>query len=227
MDASEIALRLGAAVIAGLLLGMEREAHGRAAGLRTVVLVCLAGAAAMVLSEAIFADASPDPGPGWRPDPARLAAGVLAGIGFIGAGTIMRHGHLVRGVTTAAVIWLATIAGLCCGAGHMWLGLGTAVLGLAALTLLPAIESLADNDWYANLTVVTSGTDCDADDVTGRLAELELKIKQVSIDCDLEQHRHTLRFAIKLKRRRRHAVRSQAMALLSSLPEVQRIAWDV
>src|SRR3954463_12362952 len=97
---SEIVLRVVLAMAAGIVLGLERETHGRAAGFRTTIIVCLAAALAMIISEIAFTGGSA-PNGSWRPAPMRLAAGLLAGMGFLGAGTIVRHENIVRGVTTA------------------------------------------------------------------------------------------------------------------------------
>lgn len=104
---SEIALRLLCAFVTGVFLGLEREVHGRPAGLRTTVLACVAAAMAMILSEYFALSHSATAASIIRSDPSRLAAGVLSGIGFLGAGTIFRSGSLVRGVTTAAVLWFS------------------------------------------------------------------------------------------------------------------------
>ena len=88
----EVSLRLGLAFGAGILLGIERESHGRGAGLlRTTALVCLAACVAMVISDSFYVTSFQLTGQsaGWHPDPARLAAGALSGMGFLGAGVVM------------------------------------------------------------------------------------------------------------------------------------------
>src|SRR5437763_16734032 len=92
----------------------------------------------------------------WGPDPARLGAGILTGIGFLGAGTILRHANVIRGVTTAASLWFVTVLGLAFGSGQIALGLIGLVLGLVALHLLPRIERYIDSDWYATLSVTAT-----------------------------------------------------------------------
>src|SRR3954468_24366715 len=133
---SEIALRLGTAFVASALLGMERETRGRAAGFRTTVLVCTAAALTMIISQLLFIESGAT-SPSWRPDPARLAAGLLAGMGFLGAGTIVRHADVVRGVTTAATLWFATILGMAFGSGQIVVGSIGLGIALVVLLLLP------------------------------------------------------------------------------------------
>jgi putative Mg2+ transporter-C (MgtC) family protein len=109
----DLTLRLGAAVIAGLLLGLEREVRGHPAGIRTHALVA-AGAALFTIAGAYgFADTPHGP----NIDPARIAAQVASGVGFLGAGAILRQGIGVRGLTTAATLWLAAAVGVASGAG--------------------------------------------------------------------------------------------------------------
>jgi putative Mg2+ transporter-C (MgtC) family protein len=126
------AWRLLAAFAAGALVGMERERRERPAGLRTHALVSLTACLAMVVTLVLGGD----PGA-----PSRVAAGVLTGIGFLGAGTIMRHGSIVRGLTTAASIWAAAAIGVALGVGW-YLGAAVAiVLAVLTLTLLRLVEA--------------------------------------------------------------------------------------
>ena len=123
--------RLLAAFLAGALLGLERERRERPAGLRTHVLVCLTACLSMLTALAVGGDPS---------NPARVAAGVLTGIGFLGAGTIMRHGNVVHGLTTAAGIWAAAAVGMALGGGLYLLAAATLVIAVGALVLLRLVE---------------------------------------------------------------------------------------
>src|SRR3954467_13173280 len=117
LQPDDILLRLGAAFLASFIIGWERQSHGRPAGLRTTILSCVAAAVAMVISELVFVQAGAMPGvSSWRPDPARLGAGILTGIGFLGGGAILKHSDYVLGVTTAATLWFTTVVGLAFGA---------------------------------------------------------------------------------------------------------------
>src|SRR6059058_16969 len=108
-----LSLRLGVAALAGLTLGFERELRARAAGLRTHSLVAVGAALFTIAGAYGFADIPRGP----NVDPARIAAQVASGVGFLGAGAILRHGPGVRGLTTAATVWLAAAIGVACGAG--------------------------------------------------------------------------------------------------------------
>ncbi|MCX7597458.1 MAG: MgtC/SapB family protein [Armatimonadetes bacterium] len=106
LPVGDATIRLMVALILGAVVGLERELHGRPAGVRTHGLVCLGSALFTMLSVGL------GQGPA---DPGRVAAGIVTGIGFLGAGTIMRHGSFVQGLTTAASIWVAAAIGMACG----------------------------------------------------------------------------------------------------------------
>src|SRR5215467_11149288 len=129
----EIGLRLLCALIAGALIGLNRSEHGRAAGIRTAILVCLAACVAMLQVNLLLPLAGRTPDSFVMNDLMRLPLGILSGMGFIGAGAIVRRNNFVGGVTTAATLWLLTVLGLCFGGGQVLLGLtGT---GIAAVIL--------------------------------------------------------------------------------------------
>ncbi|MBB3113856.1 putative Mg2+ transporter-C (MgtC) family protein [Paenibacillus phyllosphaerae] len=126
----EITFRMVLALLLGGLIGLERELGGHFAGFRTHILVCLGSAAIVILSIYGFSEFASEPNV--RMDPARLAAQVISGIGFLGAGTIMRTGLTISGLTTAASLWVVAAIGLTVGAGFYF--------GAAILTLLVAVS---------------------------------------------------------------------------------------
>jgi len=125
----EVLLRLAAAAAMGGAVGLERELREREAGLRTHLLVCVGSALFTLVSAYAFTDW------GVRVDPTRIAAQIVTGIGFLGAGAIIRQGLSVRGLTTAATLWLVAAIGMAAGAGY-WEGALVVTLG-AILTLGP------------------------------------------------------------------------------------------
>jgi putative Mg2+ transporter-C (MgtC) family protein len=137
--AGQVALNLGAAWGAGLLIGLERTFNGRAAGFRTHALVGLASAATVTiaLQPMFVAYAS-----GGQPlDPSRLAQGVMTGIGFLGAGVIFKEGVSVQGLTTAASIWITAAIGLLFGVGMFAPGLLITVVALLTLVVFRWVEN--------------------------------------------------------------------------------------
>lgn len=146
-DDFDMIVRLLAALVAGTLIGYERSFHGRPAGLRTHVLVCLASALLMLVT--VFEDHWVRTAAGEaRLDPTRMAQGLMTGIGFLGAGVIVKEGLNVRGLTTAASIWITAGIGILAGVG-LWLPLVFSVLlTLAVLSLFRWIENRVPTQAY-------------------------------------------------------------------------------
>jgi len=139
--------RLLFAAVCGGLVGLEREVRGRQAGFRTYTLVCVGCAIAMLVSVRIaFLDLPNDNT--IQLDPARIAYGVMAGIGFLGGGVIIRHGTTVRGLTTAAGIWCVAGVGLAAGMGLYIFALMGAVVAFATLWILDWVEHLLPRTHY-------------------------------------------------------------------------------
>lgn len=225
LPSSEIALRLGCVLAASAVLGLERETHGRAAGLRTTLLVGVGAAISMILSESFYHETSAQ-GQGWRPDPARLAAGVLTGMGFLGAGTIIRQENIIRGVTTAAVLWFVTMLGLAFGSGQFLLGFAGFAVALLALFLLPILETQLKTDWYAHATITLRVDGPGEKEVQEDLLRLGIVVKDVEIDYDLQANEKRFRFALKFKRDRLFELAETAVRELRQRPGVLRIHWS-
>ncbi len=130
----DLALKLGLSVLMGGAIGLERQIAGKPAGLRTNILICLGSALLMDLSLNLV---GPD---GRLGDPARLAAQVVTGIGFLGAGTIMQSKGTISGLTSAATIWAVAAIGLTIGAGLYLEGVGAALMVLIVLLVLGNLE---------------------------------------------------------------------------------------
>lgn len=133
----EIFLKILLALILGGMIGLEREIKGKAAGLRTNILICL-GATIMMIISVKIAENSSNP----NADPARIAAQVVTGVGFIGAGTIIQSRGLIKGLTSAAVIWVVAGLGLAIGAGYYTFSFGITFLVLITLFVLEKIENI-------------------------------------------------------------------------------------
>ncbi|HYA86890.1 MAG TPA: MgtC/SapB family protein [Nitrospirota bacterium] len=151
---TQLLLRLILAVICGGVLGYERERHGRSAGFRTNILVCLGAALMMVVSKYFY----------YKPgelisnipiavDPARIGAQIVTGIGFLGAGVIIKERGGVRGLTTAATLWFNAGVGMACGAGMIILPIFCTIIGLISLTLLKRLGDKISRDTYKSIHV--------------------------------------------------------------------------
>ncbi len=129
-----LVLSIAMAILLSFLIGFEREFHGHAAGLRTHLLVSVGSCLIMIISVYGFSSIFE------TRDPARLAAQVVAGIGFLGAGTIVQTGLDVRGLTTATTIWIVMAIGLACGSGNFVIASVATLLALMCLVLFRTIE---------------------------------------------------------------------------------------
>src|ERR1039457_3082982 len=141
------------ATIAGGLIGLERSFHGRPAGFRTHTLVCVASSLLMLVTiyqGKWFAGAAIET---VRVDPTRMAQGIMTGIGFLGAGVIMKEGLSVRGLTTAASIWITAAIGILIGIGLYFPAAASTALVVGVLSLFRLIEAKLPRLFYAQLTV--------------------------------------------------------------------------
>jgi len=138
IEQHEIILRLLVGAILGAVIGFERERNDQPAGLRTHMILVIGATLAMVLSVNLGHIYAREGAPF---DPARLAAQVISGIGFLGAGAILRYGYTVKGLTTATSLWTMAIVGLTVGAGYYLIGVIATALMLVVLALLNVIEN--------------------------------------------------------------------------------------
>jgi putative Mg2+ transporter-C (MgtC) family protein len=138
----DIVIRLCLAFLGGGIIGFERSYRRQVAGLRTHILIALGAASLMLLSIWIPQNFSE------RGDPGRIAAQVVSGIGFLGAGAIIRLGSNIRGLTTAASLWLTAAIGLTIGAGMFVTALTAEILALVTLFVLHKVEDkIFPDDW--------------------------------------------------------------------------------
>ena len=148
-------MRLIIAAFLGALIGIERDMHGRAAGLRTHMLVSLGSALFMILSESIVSVGQIMPGNWVRIDPGRIAAQVVTGIGFIGAGAIIKEGFTIRGLTTASCLWVAAAIGMASGSGNYKIAVSTTLIALLSLIIFKRFERIFKKDIYRIVTIIT------------------------------------------------------------------------
>lgn len=133
----EISLRLGCAMLVGLIIGIEREYTHRPAGMRTHILVALGACVVSIVGEMLFTQYNVT---GATPDPARLSAQVITGVGFLGAGTIMKEGPTVKGLTTAASLWTVAGLGIAAGFGYYSVAIAGMLFVFITLTLFEFLQ---------------------------------------------------------------------------------------
>ncbi|WP_274649149.1 MgtC/SapB family protein [Paenibacillus humicola] len=180
IDETHIFLRLLLSICLGGLIGFEREQSNHAAGLRTNILVCLGSCLLMLLSMYGFSDFINEVNV--RVDPARLAAAVITGIGFLGAGTILYTGKSITGLTTAASLWVVAAIGLAIGAGFYFASVSSTLLVLLILWAFNKIEKRFVNNKKQQLLKI------DADDqsvlvlaISSLLSERDVQMRKISI----------------------------------------------
>lgn len=187
-------IRLAASFVCGLVLGLERKSKHHTVGIRTLVLISVSSALLSIIS---FTMASL-PGRSQGGDPTRIAAQVVSGIGFIGAGAILRQGLNVRGITSAAVIWTASAVGLACGIGAYFIAFATVVLAIICLAPLEKIENkLCPAEKSKKLIVVFENHNVDIELVQKEIAESGLYKKDLNMSESIEKERIELIFFVK------------------------------
>ncbi len=179
----ELFFRLTLACVLGGIIGYERQSRRKSAGLRTNVLVCLGSCLIMVLSEALYFNVEGRT----NADPARLAAQVVSGIGFLGAGAIMKEGLTVTGLTTAACIWAVSGVGLAVGAGYYSGALFTTGLIFATLGTLSRIDEWVMHEKNLYLTIHAKDKPGQLMHINSCLDDLQLKIRGIKVKAD-EEH---------------------------------------
>ncbi|MDX9713848.1 MAG: MgtC/SapB family protein [Dissulfurispiraceae bacterium] len=186
----EILLKLCLAVLCGGIIGLERQSRGQYAGFRTQLLVCLGACLFTVMSVEsyrMFGNSS---------DPSRIASYVVSGIGFLGAGAILRHEHYVRGLTTAASMWAVSAIGITIGFGAFTPALIATALVLINLIIFKNIENVISQDRYTTLTLRLRGLD--PLDLRQLFPDKALKLRQVKLfflkEQDVVEQHYTVRY---------------------------------
>ncbi len=223
LDSHGMALagRLLLAGFLGSLVGLEREIHGRPAGFRTHLLVTM-GACLMVgvsdhyyyLYGALPATESV------RIDPARVAAQIVTGIGFLGAGAIIKEGAGVRGLTTAACLWVAAGIGMAVGAGMLGPAVLVTVLALISLLLLKRIERWVRKDRYSTLTLDCRNVDSRRAEIETLLSSYGFRVLESGVDKDCLTGATRLDFVIA---RSGHKDRGQVVEAFAKIEGVERV----
>lgn len=196
LTGEQIALRLVLASIASFVIGLNRNERGHPAGIRTTMLVCLAATLAMLQVNLLLPLAGRQPGSFVMNDLMRLPLGILSGIGFIGAGVIIKKGGSISGVTTAATIWYVTVLGLLFGGGNIYLGIAGTLIAIVVLWLLKHMERYIPREFRGSLCVALSSEAPSEGELRQRILAGHCKIAHwkavyspaaelTAIDCDL------------------------------------------
>lgn len=216
----EILIKLLLTAFLSGLIGLERELHGRVAGLRTHILVSVGSALIMLTSIQIFNVYHNVA----QVDPSRIAAQVVSGIGFLGAGTILRFRASVRGLTTAASLWTVAAIGLAVGVGFYNAAILTTSVVLISLLIFSKFERLfIRKDWYKVLVIEAKGTISELKSVREILSEYKVEIKDLAIEKIEHKKAFLIKMSIKLlSERDDDAILSSVL----SLPGVEKAKWE-
>lgn len=209
-----------AAVLSGMI-GFEREFHGRAAGFRTHILLCIGSTLVMLTSMHMF-DLYYMKVP---VDPSRIAAGVITGIGFLGAGTIMHARSAVRGLTTAASLWVVAGIGLAVGCGLYFGAILTTALTMVALMVFGKIEhAMIRKDWYRTIVVESKDGVDQLKAIRKVLADCRTDITDFEIDRADDSVNIMLRLGLKL-----YDIRcaDQLIQDIGRLNGVKNVKWEI
>jgi putative Mg2+ transporter-C (MgtC) family protein len=221
----EVAVRLALAVVAGFLIGLEREEHGRPAGLRTTMLVCLAAAVSMIQTNLLLPTHGKPTDSYAVLDLMRLPLGILTGMGFIGAGAILKRGNTVHGITTAATLWFVTVIGLCFGGGQLGLGIAGVAIGILILSGLKRLEAYFLEVHRATLVLSAAIDRLSETAVLAKIAESGLRPVSSALQLDRESGTWSLRCDVHWTARSRHAPRPAIVDELSHLPGIICLQW--
>lgn len=191
----EHTLHLFCAAALGSLIGLEREIHGQPAGLRTHMILSVGAALAAILSVSYSKFLS---NPNLPSDPGRIVAQVVSGVGFLGAGAIMKMGVTVKGLTTASSLWTTAIVGIACGSGYLQIASITTLLVFVILTIINKVEKKLLTTYRAHTLKVS------LDDRPGIVKEVrekleEKKVKIVSLSASMP-NRKTLKLAMIIRK---------------------------
>lgn len=215
-----VLLRLVLAAVLSGIVGFERELHGRAAGFRTHILLCIGSTLVMLTSIHIF-DIYNSRVPC---DPGRIAAGVITGIGFLGAGTILRSKSSVRGLTTATSLWVVAGVGLAVGAGMYFGAIAATVLTMITLFFFGRVEyAMIRKDWYRTLLVESKEGVMQIKGAREVLNEYGVQIRDFEVDNAEDGSSMTLKIAVKLPSSRND---ERIIQDISGLDGVKNVRWE-
>ncbi|MGI4814354.1 MAG: MgtC/SapB family protein [Janthinobacterium lividum] len=226
VDWKDLAWRLALTLLAGALVGLNRDEHGRPAGLRTTMLVCLAASVAMIQANLLLPTAGRSNDSFITLDLMRLPLGILSGVGFLGAGAILRRSNRIVGVTTAATLWIVTVIGLCFGGGQLLLGSAATVLALAVLWGLKFIEPYIQQERRATLVLEARDHGTANAALLEGLSAAQIHITGQSVAYSDEAARSEITYDLRWRGRRGDILPPDFLKELAASPGVSKLQWQ-
>ncbi len=225
LEWSDIAIRLICTLVAGALIGFNRGEHGRPAGLRTTILVASAACLAMIEANLLLSVAGKRPDSFVNVDPMRLPLGILSGMGFIGAGAIIRRDNFILGVTTAATLWFVTMIGLCFGGGQIVLGSVGLAIGLIVLVGLKKVEEHMKQDHQGTLSILADASGPDEEQIRDSVQTDGFWIASCGVTYNREANNQELNCDLRWRAVPTDRKIPEVVRTLASHPGVIRISW--
>ena len=168
MEIKEVLLKLGVALLIGTVIGAEREYKNKSAGLRTLILICLGSTLFTMISATLGAES----------ETGRIASNIVTGIGFLGAGAIMREGLTVTGLTTASTIWVTAALGMAVGAGEYYLSALATVIVFSVLTLFGYVQPVIER-YKKAIELHITYTNQDETELEREMERFKLKFEKI------------------------------------------------
>lgn len=220
LDATE---RLAATVVAGAAIGFDRNKGGHPAGLGTTLLVCLAASLSMLEANLLLPTAGKTLSSFGQLDYMRLPLGILTGMGFLGAGAILRQGNRISGLTTAATLWVTTVIGLCLGGGQLALGAAATLICILVGVAAKRAEALMTEDQTAELVIEASNAAGILGVIEAHLRDQRFEIVGIAETRSLEACRYHM--AVRWRSQETTIKPPTFLAEMSRREDVLRISW--
>lgn len=218
----EMLTKLLLASLLGAVIGLEREVHGRPAGFRTHLLVSLGSCLFVIISIDLYRIYGNFTGTGpVGVDPGRIAAQVVTGIGFLGAGAIIRERASIRGLTTAACLWVAAAIGLSCGAGRYEPAIVVTILAFVSLLLLKKLENLLRRDIYIAVKVWSEDLEGQPAKIERIMESCQVYVMNMIVEKDVEKRVVFLEFQVRYRTRRLQCDLAEMLAGLEGVKKVR------
>jgi putative Mg2+ transporter-C (MgtC) family protein len=223
----QIVLRLALAFVCAGIIGFDRDERGHTAGMRTTLLVALAACFAMIQTNLLAISTGKSPDSFVVMDIMRLPLGILSGIGFIGAGAILKRGEIVVGLTTAATLWFVTVMGLCFGGGQIGLGLAAFALGVAVLSGLKKVETEMPSEQRGTLRITVPASAAPQTEIETTLRGAGFTIAGLSIALDtIEATRNVFTWKLRWREKSRVVDVPPAIQGIAQNPAIERFEFN-
>ena len=220
-----VALRLLLTVVAGLVIGFDRGEHARPVGMRTTLLVALAASVAMIQANLLMPSLGKTSDSFVVLDLMRLPLGILSGMGFIGAGAILRKDGFVLGVTTAATLWFVTVMGLCFGGGQLGLGIAALGLGIGALEILRRLDEKLPQDHEGIFKLLLNADAPNEQEIRSRIEASSFDVQKISVRHFVREKTRELEVSVHWRAPTHEAKLPAIVREFAESPGVSMVEW--